>query len=141
MANNLKINPATAGNNDSTAMERVAAVLNDYQGNDITSSNPLPVVSTAHISSDIEGKGILTIGTTATELTFTGTTESIIVQAHPENTGYIYVGDSTVTDTGDNAIFLLESGMYITIDLDDSTQSIYVVASIADQKVIAGASK
>jgi hypothetical protein len=43
MANHLKVNPATDGSNDSKAMERVAAVLHDSEGNDINSSNSIPI--------------------------------------------------------------------------------------------------
>jgi hypothetical protein len=43
MTNNRKINPATTGTNDSTAMEMVATYPVDTNGDDITSSNPLPV--------------------------------------------------------------------------------------------------
>lgn len=43
MVNNKKINPATTGTNDSTAMEMVATYPVDINGDDITADNPFPV--------------------------------------------------------------------------------------------------
>jgi hypothetical protein len=45
MVNQLKINPATDGSNDSKSIERVQCIPADYLGNDITSSNPIPTTS------------------------------------------------------------------------------------------------
>lgn len=41
MTNVLKVNPATSGLKDSTAINRVAAVLHDSSGNDLGSGNPI----------------------------------------------------------------------------------------------------
>ena len=108
-------------------------------GTQISGSNPLPVSSVHHISLDIEGKGPISVGTTAVELDFTGTTESIIITASITNTGLIYVGKSNVLTDGSNAISFLDIGESIVIDYNDSTNSIYVVADTASQTVFAGA--
>jgi hypothetical protein len=102
-------------------------------------SNPLPVSSVQHTSSDLEGKGPITVGTTAVEISFTGLTESIIISSKITNTGIIYVGKSNVTNLGANSIAFLDVGESITIDYNDSTNSIYVVADTANQVVFAGA--
>lgn len=45
MANTLKLNPAVSGTDQSKHIPRTFAVLNDSEGNDVTSTNPLPVTS------------------------------------------------------------------------------------------------
>ena len=140
MANALKINPATKGTNNSNPMEQVASVLLDKDGNDISITNPIPVTSTAHISTDLEGSGIVAVGTTAVALAFTGTTESIIISAATTNTGLIYIGKSNVTNLGANAVAFLSRGESLTIDYEDSINAIYVVSDTAAQSIIYGAS-
>src|SRR5210317_1195939 len=112
MANQLKVNPATSGSNNSTWIERVGAVLHDKDGNDITSSNPLPVqpIDGPLTHNDMEGKGFVTVGTTAVELTFSGTTEGITISSAVTNTGILYVGKSDVASDGSNAIAFLDVG-------------------------------
>lgn len=90
-------------------------------------------------ATDMEGKGQVAVGTTAVELTFTGTPESIIIQADEDNSGYIYVGKSDVASDGSNAIIKLNGGSSITMDYDDTTNAVYVVGSAASQNVWAGA--
>jgi len=98
--------------------------------------------SIAHTSTDLEGKGEITVGTSPIQLSFSGKTESISIQSDPEsNTGYIYVGKSDVLSNGSNSIQKLDLGETLIIDFDDDTNSIYVVATVASQKVIAGALK
>jgi len=43
MANHLKVNPATSGENKSRMINRVAIVLHDKEGSDIKTTNPLKV--------------------------------------------------------------------------------------------------
>ena len=119
----------------------VKTSLTDSNGDAIDSSNPLPVDNEAGISNDLEGKGSVTVGTTAVELTFTGTTEVILIQSDDSNTGIIYVGKSDVDSSGNNALVKLQPGWYIKMDYDDSTNAIYVVSDTASQSVIAGALK
>jgi len=91
-------------------------------------------------STDLEGGGKISVGTTAVEITFTGATESIIISADSSNTGTLYVGKSSVADTGANAIAFLEAGESLTIDYDDSSNAVYIVASVAAQNFWKGAS-
>lgn len=111
----------------------------DDSGGAISPSNPLPVTSVSHTSIDLEGKGAITVGTSAVELDFAGITESIIVTAAVDNIGLIYVGKSNVTSDGSNAITFLDVGESLVIDYNDSTNALYVVSDTASQEIFAGA--
>ena len=108
---------------------------------DVEKSNPFPVSieEDNNISSDMEGGGIVVIGTTAVEMTFTGTPTAIILSAPLANTGTLYIGKSTVTSAGANAITYLEAGESLSIDYVDTTNALYVVATVAAQNVFKGA--
>jgi len=115
--------------------------LVDSTGTNISGTNPLPVVGTSKTHDDLEGSGYLAVGTTAVELTFTGTTEAIIITAKNTNTGLIFVGKSTVTNLGVNSITFLAAGESLTIDYEDSTNALFVVSDTAAQSVMVGAVK
>jgi len=91
------------------------------------------------IRKDLEGAGKTAVGTTAVEITFTGTTTSIIISADKDNSGTLYVGKSDVTSLGANAITFLEPGESVEMDYDDTSNAIYVVGSEASQNYWAGA--
>lgn len=91
------------------------------------------------VSTGIKGLGTVSVGTSAVELAFTETTMSIIVNASTGNTGVVYVGGATVQSAGTNSVAFLVAGESLTIDYDDSSVGVYVVASVAGQSVIAGA--
>lgn len=76
-----------------------------------------------------------TIGTSAVELTFTGGTQAIGVQADHDNTGTVWIGPSTVDNSGANAVRRLEAGEALDIDLNDASAKVYAVSDTADQKV------
>ena len=88
---------------------------------------------------DMEGGGKVSVGTTATEVTFTGTTKSIIITADIDNSGTLYVGKSNVTSAGANALTFLLPGDSLTIDYDDTDNAVYVVGSEASQNFWKGA--
>ncbi len=90
-------------------------------------------------ASDMEGGGKISVGTTAVEATFTGSTKSIIITADDSNTGTLYVGESNVTNAGANAITFLPAGSSITIEYEDSSNAVYVVATAASQNFWKGA--
>ena len=96
-------------------------------------------VSGLQRSTNMIGNGKIIVGTIAVEVAFTGTIESIVISADFDNTGILYVGKSIVTNLGANAIVALQPGDSITMDYDDSTNAIYVVASVAGQYFYAGA--
>ena len=97
------------------------------------------LVSANPTSKDIEGGGKVTVGTTAVEVTFVVTITSVLISADKDNTGTLYIGKSTVTSTGSNAVTYLEAGDTITIDYDDAINALYVVGSAADQNFWKGA--
>lgn len=97
-------------------------------------NQPYPFSATS-----IEGGGKVAVGTTAVEMTFTAKTKTIIITADFDNSGYIYIGKSTVTNAGANAMAILSAGDVATIDYDDVTYPLYCVASVAAQNVWKGA--
>ena len=103
---------------------------------DVSAANPLPVSATR---SDMEGGGKVAVGTTAVEVTFTGTPTAIIISAPQDNTGTLYIGKSTVTSAGANAMTFLEAGESLSIEYDDADNPVYVVASVAAQNFFKGA--
>lgn len=84
---------------------------------------------------DFEGAPVI-VGTTAVEITFAGDTKSIKIQSSYANFGRIYIGKSNVTSAGANATDELEPGDAVIMDLDDDTNSVWVVADIAAQRVL-----
>lgn len=105
------------------------AILLDTDGNVV----PVP------IRKDMEGGGKISVGTTAVEVAFTGTTTTIIISADPENTGLLYVGKSDIDSNGNNSLTFLEAGEDIVIRYDDRENPVYIVASIASQNYFKGA--
>ena len=94
---------------------------------------------TTPFRTNLEGGGKVAVGTTAVEVTFTGTTRNIIITADIDNSGYLYVGKSNVTSVGANAITFLMPGDSLTISYDDSDNALYVVGSEASQNFWKGA--
>lgn len=90
-------------------------------------------------ATNMEGNGLVSIGTTAAAIAFTGVTKSIIISALASNTGTLYVGKSNVTTAGANAFAVLDAGECLTIDYNDATNAVYIVASVAGQYYCAGA--
>ncbi len=101
--------------------------------------NPMSIKSNGHIGEDVEGLGTITVGTTPVELSFTGTTESIIITSENSNTGLIYIGKSDVQSDGSNSITGLDVSQSFTIDYNASINPLYIVSDTASQTAIAGA--
>lgn len=91
------------------------------------------------VRADVEGLGKQAVGTTAVEVVFSGSTTGVMITADGDNTGQLYIGKSDVTPTGANALTFLEAGESVSIDYDDSSEALYVVASAASQNFWAGA--
>ncbi len=81
------------------------------------------------------GGAPVTVGTTAVEMTFTGTTKVISIKSASTNTGLIWFGPSTVDNTGANAYGELTADSSVEIELDDDSAAIYAVSDVATQKV------
>jgi hypothetical protein len=129
---------------DSKGVKRVSIFNNGVQVNSATEEKQddtiiaINNISGLQRSTDMEGGGIVSVGTTAVEMTFTGTPESIIISAVSTNTGIIYIGKSTVTNAGANAIAFLQPGESIELSYNDTTNAIYAVATVAAQSIIKG---
>lgn len=114
-------------------------ILYDKNGNAIDSSNPVPVTSVSHIASNLEGGGKIEVGTTEVEVSFSGTTESIIITADIDNVGKLYIGKTGVGNDGSSAITFLEAGDSITLDYNDADNAIYIISDTASQYFWKGA--
>lgn len=90
-------------------------------------------------STDLEGGGKVSVGTTAVEMTFTGTTREIILTADQSNNDLIYWGKSNVDSSGNNAIGYLEYNNVIRFPYNDVSNPIYVVAKTGTQNIWKGA--
>jgi len=77
----------------------------------------------------------VTVGTSAVEMTFTGVTQSIKISSSSTNGGTIYIGKSNVASDGSNALDELVTGQSLILELNDASEPIYAVASIAAQTV------
>lgn len=101
---------------------------------DVTSENPLPVLADQKESTNLETGDLEAVGTTAVEVTFTGVTQAIHIQAHPDNDGILYVGKSNVTNAGLNAGAILQPGDDIVLHYNDKDNAVYVVSDTAAQQ-------
>lgn len=128
MVSGSVVDITNAEHNSTAEAKKVLSV--DGSGNPIT-----PII----IRKDLEGGGMIAVGTTAVEVTFTGETSSILITADTSNSGTLYVGKSDVTNTGANAFDFLLAGESISIDYDDSANAIFVVASVVSQNFWKGA--
>ena len=90
-------------------------------------------------STSYEAGGQIALGIVAVEVTFVGTPRVIIIQADSTNTGLVYVGTAAVSAAGANAIVSLQAGDAISLSYNDTTNPLYVVASVVGQNFIKGA--
>ncbi len=90
-------------------------------------------------ATDMEGGGKVSVGTTAVEVTFTGTPKKIIISADTANTGVLYWGESNVTNLGANAMGFLLKNDVLVLDFDDVSNAVYVVSDTASQNFWKGA--
>jgi len=153
MAERIRITGKNDGTNDNEGVDaqvdstfdalHVKSHLYGYDGVGFT----IPITANADGSlivnpaetTNLEGNGKTSIGTTATAIAFTGTpTQSILISADTANTGQLYIGKSNVSNVGANAIVFLEAGESVTLDYNDATNSIYVVSDTASQNYWAG---
>jgi len=91
------------------------------------------------IRKNMEGGGQVSVGTSAVEVTFTGTTTSIIITADKDNSGLLFVGESNVASDGSNALTFLRATEALTIDYDDTDNAVYVVSDTTSQNFWKGA--
>lgn len=100
-----------------------------------------PIGSTppTELANHMHTLGKVQIGTQALELPFGSVaTRGIIIRAHPDNTGMIFVGSSLVNPAGENSITYLEAGDCLTLEYND-VNPVYLCASIPAQFAFVGA--
>lgn len=133
---------AIGGKGDLTGVF-VPANIDEATGNfiiDVTQAGDVPITLDGEevvvkSSTGVNG-GPITVGTTQVEMTFTGTTKSIMIQSDPDNTGRVWFGITGVTNTGGNAFAQLEPGDAVTMDLNDVSNALYAISDTASQNVL-----
>ena len=70
--------------------------------------------------------GTIPVGTAATQVTFTGITQGIMIQSDHDNNREMFVGTANVDKLGANAMARLEAGESVSIDLNDASAAIWV---------------
>lgn len=103
-------------------------VVTNPDGTDISSG----VETLLTTPTNFEGSQI-TVGLTQVEITFTGTTKSILIQADQDNTDYIYIGKTGVTTS--TGMAKLDPGRSLTIELNDTDNAVYAISGTAGQVV------
>ena len=81
-------------------------------------------------TTDFEG-GKVTVGISAVEITFSGVTQTIHIEADVDNSGYIYLGKNGVTVN--SGMVQLEPGASVTMELNDASNALYAISDTADQ--------
>lgn len=91
------------------------------------------------VRKDLIGMGDLTVGLAEVEVTFTGATFWVRIQADPTNTGIIFLGITGVLADGSNDLVRLWPGDEIIFQYDDATNALYAISDTAAQKLNRGA--
>jgi len=99
----------------------------------------IEAISDQQVATDLEWWWKISVWTTAVEVTFTWTTESIIITADVDNTWILYIGKSNVDNTWANAVTPLYAWQSATLDYDDDSNAIYVVSDTVSQNFWKGA--
>jgi len=76
--------------------------------------------------------GQITVGTTATQLPSAPAVKGVLVKAHRDNTGKVYIGNSSSVSTTNG--FELAAGEALTVEVNNANL-IWVIADSADQKI------
>jgi len=90
-------------------------------------------------ANDMDGGGKISVGTTAVEATFTGTTKTIIITSDVSNTGILWVGESNVSSAGANALATLQPGQTLILEYDDTSNAVFVISDTSSQNFWKGA--
>ncbi len=99
--------------------------------------NPLPTKEV--ISSDLEGLGDITVGTSEVEIVITGTPTGIRIRADNTNTGIIFVGKTGILSDGTNDFARLNADDEIVMSYNDAINGLYTISDTAAQKINVGA--
>ena len=129
-------NEVLTENEAGDALVRQKPIATEAQQDDlITAVNN---VSGLQRSTDLEGLGDLSIGTTEVEIAITGTPEEIRIRADKANTGEIFIGKTGVLSDGSNDFIRLDGGDEFTMKYDDTTNALFAISDTVSQKINIG---
>ena len=114
----------------------LASAMQRVEVTNLPSEYPLPASQVSELrkrTSDTLYYNQVTVGTTAVQLTSTSTplNAGIVVKADSNNSGNVYVGDSSVSTSNG---FALAAGEGIAFEIDDASK-VWVVADSSGQKI------
>lgn len=113
-------------------------ILHDIHDEVTHSIRSVAVSGGSSAATSFDHGGNSDVGTTAEQIVTTSTVavKGVIVKAHRDNTGVIYIGNSDVTAATADATdgFPLESGEAITVEIDN-VNKLYAIASAVNQKL------
>ena len=95
------------------------------------------VLRTSHSITGLASDDNDTVGTSAEKISGADgdvACKRVDIMAHPDNTGYIWVGDSAVSVDGLNGGIRLSPGDFYSMDIDN-TGDIYVIATVDGENV------
>jgi len=95
------------------------------------------VLRTSHSITGLASDDNDTVGTSAEKISGVDgdvACKRVDIMSHPNNTGYIWVGDSAVTTNGLNGGIRLNPGDFYSMDIDN-TGDIYVIATVDGENV------
>jgi hypothetical protein len=85
-------------------------------------------------ATNLEGGGKISIGTTAIPINFTTMIPTtIFITADSGNTGVLYLGGPTVDSTGNNAFTYINAGDMISLDYNNISNQLFIVANTSSQ--------
>ena len=83
----------------------------------------------------IEGSPVVVGSGVAVEITFAGVTRTISLKSASTNTGLIFFGPNSITNTGGDAYGELTADASVEIELNDASAPIFVISDTAAQRV------
>ena len=129
----LKVSPSTGSEFQVDIVSSAALTVDLGSNNDVT-------VTSGSVGHDITGLASDdndTVGTSAEKISGADgdvACKRVDIMAHPDNTGYIWVGDSAVSVDGLNGGIRLSPGDFYSMDIDN-TGDIYVIATVDTENV------
>ncbi len=132
----LEAHAGTIDTNVASALTSLQTLDNIVSGSKalVTEDSAAGILTALTTPTGING-GPVTVGATAVEMTFTGTTKVVSLMSDHTNTGKIWWGPSSVTSAGLNAYGRLAPGQAVEIEVNDASAAIYTVSDTAAQTV------
>lgn len=88
-------------------------------------------------ATDIETQDLITVGTTAVEITFMNTKGIVVLYSADTNSGNIFIGKSDVENNGNKMFAMLTPGQARAFPYDDSVNALYARSNTFNQKLSA----